>query len=351
MTDFIPYLAWRAVQGVGAQPGELVLLLDQAGRDDALREIAFTIELAGATPLVEIASPDHIARLLASGQPDYLAAYDRHRRAWLEQADRIIVLAGGYLDLDGAPPEAIALWSAAQDRLTHIEESRRIPSLVVAIPTPVQAQRLGMSLESLEGLLREAIAPTLFDLQDNIARAQSRLEDARELVIRTGGRHELRLARGERPILNDDGYIDDLDRERGAAVSRLPAGAVYFTVCEDQTAGSLYLPAVGDARDVVFHFEHGRAARIEAASGADALNAFFDAHTGEARRIGRIALGLNPRLRQPIGWPTVDEYARGAVVVGFGENRQWGGQNASSLNESFIAPEAEIAADGRRIVL
>ncbi|MFC1466912.1 MAG: aminopeptidase [Candidatus Brachytrichaceae bacterium NZ_4S206] len=350
MADFIPYLAWRIVQGVSAQPGELILLLDHAGRDDLLREVAFTIELAGATPLVELAPPNHVARLLASGQREYFAEYDRHRRAWLEQADRSIVLSGGYFDLDGVPPDAIALWSAAQRRLTDVEEARRIPSLVVAVPTPVQAQRLGMSIESLERFLQEATAPTLLELQDGIVRVQSRLDEAREIVIRTGGRHELHLVRDNRAILNDDGYIDDLDRERGAVVSHLPAGSVYFTVLEDQTTGSLHLPTAGDARNTVFHFEYGRVAHIEAATGAAELNALFDAHTGESRRIGHIRFGLNPRLHQPIGWPLVDEHMRGAVVVAFGENRHLGGQNASSLNEEFIVLDAEIEADGRRII-
>ncbi len=350
MTDLSSYLAWRFVQGVGVQPGELILLLDHAGRGDLLREVAFTIELAGATPLIELAPPDHVARLLASNQREHFVAYDRHRRIWRELADRSIVLTGGYLDLDGAPHDAIALWSAAQDRLTQIEETRHLPSLVVAIPTPTQASRLGMPFESLEQMLQQAMAPTLLELQDNIVRAQSRFENAREIVICTGGEHELHLVRGDRAILNDDGYIDDLDRERGAVVSNLPAGSVYFTVLEDQTEGSLYLPTAGSAHDVVFHFERGRAVRIEAATGAAELSAFFDAHDGEARRIGHVGIGLNPRLRQPIGWPLVDKHVLGTAVVAFGKNHHLGGQNASSLSEEFVVPDAEIKADGRHVI-
>ncbi len=350
MAEFISYLAWRAVQGVGTQPGELIQVLDHAGRDDLLREVVFTVELSGATPLVELAPPDHVARLLTSGPRDYLAQYDHHRRAWLERADRTIVLTGGYLDLDGAPAEAVAAWSAAQDRLTQIEEARRIPNLVVAVPTAAQARRLGMSLEALEQHLYDAMAPTLLELQDGLLRARARLEDAPAIVIRTGGRHELHLTRGERAILCDDGYIDEPDQANGAVVSNLPAGSVYFTVLEDRTAGSLYVPRFGDARDVVFYFEHGRATHIEAADGADALNAFFDAHTGEPRRIGHVGIGLNPRLDRPIGWTLVDEHVYGTLFLAFGENRYMGGQNASSLNEDFIVSDAAVEAGGRLVI-
>ncbi|GIV85473.1 MAG: hypothetical protein KatS3mg052_2480 [Candidatus Roseilinea sp.] len=80
MADLNSYLAWRIVQGVGAQAGELLLRLDHAGRDGLLREVAFATELAGATPPIERAPPDQLARLLASGPTEYFAAYDRHRR-------------------------------------------------------------------------------------------------------------------------------------------------------------------------------------------------------------------------------------------------------------------------------
>jgi leucyl aminopeptidase (aminopeptidase T) len=351
MADSISYLAWRIVQGIGAQAGELIHVLDHAGHNGLLREITLTVELAGATPLVELAPPDHLARLLAAGAPAYFADYDRHRRSWAEQADRVIVLTGGYLDLEGVPAEAVAQWSAAQDRLTAIEEARRIPSLFVAVPTPAQAARLGMSFDALEALLGDASATPLLELQDGILRARSRLEEAEEIVIRTGRGHELRVVRGARPLLCDDGYIDDEDRACGAVVSNLPAGSVYFTVLEDRTTGSLYLPTASGARDVVFHFEHGRAARIEAADGETALNALFDAHAGEPRRIGHIGIGLNPRLSQPIGWPLVDEHVRGMLFVAFGENRSLGGQNASSLNEDFVVPGAVVEVNGRPVVM
>ncbi|WP_206156657.1 hypothetical protein [Candidatus Roseilinea sp. NK_OTU-006] len=80
MADPTSHLAWCIVQGIGAQPGELVLLLDHAGCDDPLREVASAVAPAGATPLIELAPSDHLARSPASGRTEYFAAYDRHRR-------------------------------------------------------------------------------------------------------------------------------------------------------------------------------------------------------------------------------------------------------------------------------
>jgi leucyl aminopeptidase (aminopeptidase T) len=342
--DNIGYLAWRIVQGVGAQPGELIVVQDHAGHDGLLRAICLTLDTAGATPLPEIAPPDHVRQMLLAATPAHMATYDARRAVFMQQADRIIALSGGHLDLAGVSQPAIEAWQAALGRLAEIEEAKRTPNLVVAVPTSPKAQQLGISLEALEAHVLPALTASVLDVQNAILWMRHKLE-ARRLVVHSGDGHALHVDRGDRLIHTDDGYIDDEDRARGAVVSNLPAGSLYFTVIEDSAEGSLFLPAAGAARDAVLRFERGRVVTIEAASGADALNALFDAHTGEARRISHIGLGLNPFLRQPIGWTLVDEHVYGTAFIAFGENRYMGGQNESSLNEDFAVTGARIEAD------
>jgi len=264
---------------------------------------------------------------------------------WMQQCDRIIVLTGGWLDLKDAPAENIQAWSGAQTRLSEIEEAKRTPSIVVAVPNETQAQRLGMTLEQLEAALHDPIVAPLMDLQNAALRIQHKMAgDA--IVIRTGNNCELRLRHGGRPVLIDDGYIDNNDRERGAVVSNLPAGSVYTTVLEDSAEGDLFLSQAGDARDATLHFNKGRVVKVDAANGADEIEAMFDAHTGESRRISHIGIGANPHLRKPIGWTLVDEHVWGALFIAFGENRYMGGQNESSLNEDFALHDAALEIDG-----
>ena len=113
----------------------------------------------------------------------------------------------------------------------------------------------------------------------------------------------------------------------------------------------MWLPKAAGATDVVFHFAKGRIERIEAASGAEALNEMFDSHTGEPRRVSHIGLGLNPYLHQPIGWTLVDEHILGALFIAFGENRYMGGQNESSLNVDFALSGTTLEVGGRTVVL
>ncbi len=120
---------------------------------------------------------------------------------------------------------------------------------------------------------------------------------------------------------------------------------------EDSAEGELFVPVAGNARDVVFYFQHGRATRIEAANGASELSAHLDAHEGEPRRISHIGIGLNPYLHKHIGWTIVDEHIIGSLFIAFGENRYMGGQNISNLNEDYALENATLMVDGRTVLL
>ncbi len=351
MNDFLRYLAWRSVQGIRPEPGDLVLVLDHAGRDGLAQEIALQLDIIGATPLVDYAPPDYVTSMLAHSRTEAFTHFVKHRAEWWQRADKIIALSAGTLDLSDVPQANVEAWARGQEALTEIEEARHLPNLVVAVPTHAKAQPLGMTLDALDAHIEPAMRATLWDLQRQIERISIPSMNAQTLLVRSGHGHELRLSRRGRTWLADDGYIDPSDIARGAIVSNLPAGSIYTTVIEDSAEGSLFLSHAGPARDVVFHFQQGRAVVIEAASGAEALNAAFDMHTGEPRRISHFGIGLNPFLRQRIGWTLVDEHVLGSLFIAFGENRYMGGQNVSSLNEDYAIEGASVFADTNPILL
>jgi leucyl aminopeptidase (aminopeptidase T) len=195
-----------------------------------------------------------------------------------------------------------------------------------------------------------ALTASVRELQAEVDGVLAIVEGGQAISIHSGADHVLRLQHGDRVWSRDDGRFYKAAQGRGAMASNLPAGSVYTTVLETETEGSLWLPKAGEATDVVFHFAQGRAVRIEAASGAQALNEMLDNHTGEPRRVSHVGLGLNPYLHRPIGWTLVDEHIHGALFIAFGENRYMGGQNESSLNIDFTISCATLEIDGRLIV-
>jgi leucyl aminopeptidase (aminopeptidase T) len=344
-------VAQRAVGGLGVDAGELVLVHDGAGRPDVLSEVRLAVEQRGATPLLELAPPDYLRRLLQTVPVPHLAAWDRHRLSWVRQADRVLFLEGAELDTEGVPAEALAAWGNATDRLGAVDEERRLPYLLLAVPTAPRAAALGLALPELDAALVPALAADTAELRREIARVRAVVEGARALTVRSGAGCELHLALGDRPWLDDDGVLTPEDRARGAqVVINLPTGAVYTTVLEQEARGRLHLPGTGGVEGATLTFEGGCVVEVAGSAEAEAVRALFDRHAGDARRVGHVGVGLNPRLRRPLGWTLVDIHAHGCLLVSFGENRYLGGENASSLNVDFAIPGATLLADGRVVV-
>jgi leucyl aminopeptidase (aminopeptidase T) len=335
------------------QAGDLVQLRDHSDRIDVVQELLLALERRGATPLLQLLPSTYLQRLLASTDPGLLGRWDQRRIAWLEATDRILVLAGVGPDLSEAPADALGTWHQAIVRLTHAEERRCIPSLLAAIPTNARAEQLGLSLSELEDLLAPALSASPSELQLGVDRVLAALEQAHTLTIRSGASSVLQLDLGGRRWLSDNGAMPGADaRQPGTqAVLNLPAGAVYTTVVETATQGTLWLGDVMGAQGVALHFDGGRVVAIEAAQGAEKLESMFDQHTGEPRRLSHIGVGLNPYLQRSIGWTLVDEHRHGALIIAFGENRYLGGQNESSLNVDFSLSDADLLAGQRTIVL
>ena len=339
-------LAQRIVHGIQAQPGEVIQIADRTGRADWLYEIFLAVEKVGATPILDIEPPTFSRWLLTEATLDEVQRFGRHRVTSMQRADRVINLSSGFLDMTGAKPDSLAAWQGIAEEVTAIEESRRLPVLVVAIPTAAQAVRLGLSLEALEAHLLPAVALSAAETQQHIQAALATARGGQHLVIRSGTDCILTMQHGNRIWLTDDGVIDETDRQRGAVVSNLPAGSIYTTVVESETQGTLYVPRFGAATDVILHFNKGRIVHLAAATGATELATWLDSHSGEPRRISHIGVGLNPALHHPIGWTLVDEHIQGALFVALGENRYMGGENVSSLNYDLALVGATLAVDG-----
>ncbi len=348
MTDWKAF-AKRIVDGLNVQPGELIQVRDHIDRPEVLQEVLLAIDLVGATPLVDPQSPAYLNRWLAEATPEAIQQSRRHRLKWMHEIDRVVSFSGGWPDFSLANPATLAVWQQMDEEITAIEEARQLPMLVVAVPTQQRAEMLGISLSELEAHVMPAHLLSIEESQRLIDSALARVA-GRQITIHTGQGHTLYLDQGSRHWHGDDGMIDEQDRQHKTIVSNLPAGSIYTTVLEDRTHGSLYLPKVFDASDVVFRFEAGRISQIEASQGADQVVAWLDGHSGEARRISHIGIGLNPHLCAPIGWTLVDEHVAGSLFLALGENRYMGGQNASSLNHDFALHGASLQVGGQEVV-
>ena len=343
-------IADRAVKGLGVQPDELIQIREHSGRPDVLVEIALAVERAGATPLIELTPPEYLRRLLTEADLRYLQRWDRHRLPWMREVDRVLVLNGAAPESDAVPAPALRAWTEATQRLVQVEDARRLPYLLMAVPSARRAAELRMREKSLERHLLASLAASPSELRKEIDLILEHVVGGRRLFLRSADDAELCLEIEGRPWLTDDGRIDDKDRAARAHVSNLPAGSVYTTVVEEATRGQLCLSTAMGASDVRLTFEAGRIVDVRVRSGRERVLDLLAQHTGDADRVGHVGIGLNPHLKSFVGWPLVDEHVRGALFVAIGENRYLGGQNESSLNIDFAIQNATLLCDDTVIV-
>ncbi len=344
-------VARRVAGALAVQPGDVVEVRERCGRYDVVQELLLAIEQRGGIPLPQLLPPAYYQRLLTDTDPTLLAVWDRRRLSWVEHdIDRVLVLAGEEREED-VPSTARDAWRQAVDRLTTAEERRRLPYLLTAVPTEARAREMGVTLADLEDSVLPALLATPQELGREIDRVLGLLRTARTLTIRSAA-GELHLTLAARPWLSDRGALPAASVSSGGVqpVNNLPAGAVYTTVVEEATQGSIRISRAAEARDITLHFMGGRAMAIDAAEGKAELDALFARHSGEARRVSHVGIGLNPYLRRDIGWTLVDEHRHGNLLLAMGENRYLGGANRSSLNVDLALPAATLLADGQVIV-
>jgi len=344
-------VATRVAEALVVQPGDVVEVRERCGRYDVLQELLLAIEQRGGVPLPQLLPPAYYQRLLAGTDPALLAVWDRRRLSWVEHdLDRVLVVAGEERGGD-VPIAARDAWHHAVDRLTDAEERRRLPYLLMAVPTEARARACGTTLAALEDSVLPALLATPQELGREIDRVLGRPRPARTLTIRSAA-GDLHLTLAARPWLSDAGALPatSVSPDGVQPVNNLPAGAVYTTALEEATHGSIAVPRVAEARDVTLHFAGGRVVAIDAAEGKADLEELFARHSGEARRVSHVGIGLNPHLRRDVGWMLVDEHRHGNLLLALGENRYLGGANHSSFNLDCVLPTATLLADNHVLV-
>lgn len=319
----------RIVDALPTATGKL-LLRDRAGHGALVELVANECAARGLVPLVEYVSNTELRHVIGTSTPAELSHWDVQRAHVADEIGGLIVLGGWPLDLAGLPPEAVAAWAGAMGRVEAVIESRRVPTVVVAVPTEYVATHLGMSVDTLERHTMASIIVSASELKGATDGVVSVLARSSSIEVRTSA-GSLVVERGARPLLVDDGVVDAGDVLLGATVSNLPAGSVYWTVLEDATTGRVQL-----VDGAVLEF--GPEGRVT---------------TGEfaGERVSHLGIATNPLVSGSIGWTIVDEHRPGAVFLALGENRYLGGENVSAINVDLLPASPTVVVGGSMVVV
>ncbi|MDQ1727824.1 MAG: hypothetical protein QOK14_1869, partial [Frankiaceae bacterium] len=341
-------VANRIANAIEVEAGGLIVVRDRCGRSEVIEAVVVALEHRGISTVVDAASDNVVDAILADTDPALLATWGRHRGAILELADAVVTLGAGPIATERASVAALAALRAGRQVMEEVEARRALPFLAVAIATPRLAAELGQPISELDRCVREAFAPSPEATRALIDATACRA-GADPLVLRTRG-CTLEMRRGGRPWLHDDGHISADDIAKGAVTSNLPCGSIYTTVLEDSANGTVRIPELADARDVVLTFTSGVVTSAEGTGAASVLPwlAQFDP---DARRISHVGIGLNPACGGDTGWTILDEHRAGAIFLALGENRYMGGTNVSTLNHDIVLDTASLRCGETQVVV
>jgi hypothetical protein len=350
-----PAIASALVARLAPQPGEKLLILAHPGLfEDLMPHLRYAIARAGAT---DVGVVDVLAEPVPQGWD--LDVVRRGNARAREAYRAMFAGVDGAIMMPGATP-AHPAYAALQDllkqgqgRTVHfhwVENGSAFP--LPGQPLPGRA--------AIDALYQRALLQTDYAA---LARVLERFEQALrsgEVQITSPGGTSLRFRIGDRPVNRQDGDASAARAARGKVLIdreiELPAGVVRVAPLEDSVQGTIaFPPSQWDGRPVEglrLHFERGQVARVEAASGRDAVEREMQAAGEAGRRFREFALGFNPLLAVPERTPWIPYYGYGAGVVrlSLGDNSELGGAVGGGYVRWNFFTDLTVLVNGQRWV-
>jgi leucyl aminopeptidase (aminopeptidase T) len=336
LTFDYPAVARRLVQQLALKPGERVMSLAHPGTfEDLLPHIRYEVMRAGGIDLgvVDVLRepvPESFdAEVLAKGARESRAYY----KAMFRDVDAAIMMPGATT----AHPAYLAMQDWLKDDLTEHRGRRTIHFHWIENGSayPIAGQPLP-ARPAMDAVYQRALLQTDY-------KALADVEKRFAAALRAGAVHitsplgtDLRFRTGDRPPNLQDGDASAARTAQGKVLVdheiELPAGVVRVAPLEDTVEGVIaFPPSQWDGRPVEglkLRFTRGRVTTVNAASGADAVEAEMRRGGDAGRAFREIGVGFNPLLAVPEREPWIPYYGYGAGVVrlSLGDNTELGGR-------------------------
>jgi leucyl aminopeptidase (aminopeptidase T) len=217
-----------------------------------------------------------------------------------------------------------------------------------------QAAFWGVSATTWRGqLLKGALESDLAQIARDGRRAEQLLRRGHRIRVTAANGTDLALQlKGRRPWV-DDGVVGPEDLARGHGLTVSPPGSVLVAIDESSAEGIVignrasYLPS-GRADGGQWEFHRGRLLNAWFTEGHQTFEEAYTAAPRGRDIAGLLSVGLNPAL--PPGTPQVEDQEAGAVTIGVGGNRTYGGTVNCPYLAWIVVGEATVAVDGRPLL-
>lgn len=330
------------------------------GREDCAHFcelIALECEKRGAYPLIEVLSDKYRIQRLMEAPLEVISKPPRHLQALIEETDFVIFV--GMQPKDPFPFHLLPGERQAAERLLR----KGITDIVlahpekrwigIAYPTKEQADLYDIPSKEFHDMVWRAIDIDYKALSHRAEELASHLSGSSVHITNKKGT-DITLNIEGRPILKDDGIIDDDDLKRGDKITNLPAGEVYVAPLEEESEGRVVFDFVFEKGSpcgtLALQITKGRAQVMDSSPESLHFSRILSHCTGDKDVIGELGFGLNPCIKKLVGHQLTDEKITGTVHLALGENRSYGGKNQSDLHWDLVISEPTVHIDGTLIM-
>jgi leucyl aminopeptidase (aminopeptidase T) len=343
------------------QPGDKVLVSGSLRDASLLEDIAIETLKAGAFPLISIWN-DRLTR----------RAYDEVPAAFDNVTSPVDMLVVNNFDvqisldvsesdgvLAGVPTaRRVARDKAAQPvNQAYYKRNVRVVNLGNGLyPTSNLSRRLNIPQTALGVAFWKAAAVNPATLRTRGEALRQTFANGKSVTLTSPNGTNLTFrVDADRGIVSDGALTaEKVKRGAASAATYLPAGELILPADNGSANGTVVFDrSLWDGRVVqslTLTFKDGVLMAMTAANDISGLKARYDAAGGSKDRFGFIDIGINPESRFPVGSGHIVWTAPGSVIVGFGDNRGFGGENASDFALLGQLGDATVTIDGQPVV-
>jgi leucyl aminopeptidase (aminopeptidase T) len=224
-------------------------------------------------------------------------------------------------------------------------------------PTATLARRLGIPKAQLETIFWKGASVSPQTIRTNAEALRRRFVDAKQITLTHPNGTNLTFGVEVSRALISDGAIAPEKVKPGGGASAytwLPAGELILPATAGSADGKVVIDKVlwdgSEIRGLTLEYSKGRLTSMTAASNIQLVKTAYDAAGGDKDQFAYIDIGLNPETTLPLGTGSIVWMAPGAVTVGLGDNRFFGGNRASDFGLATQLGGVTLKVDGKIVI-
>jgi len=342
---------------LGVRNGDWVRIDGSSLAGDLMAAAYAEVLARGGHPSIHASLPGIRHHFLKNATKQQLAYLSPAERLAFRKVDKILNILGGWnsKEMTHVDPQTLGLLQSSRKAVFDMIMRRicagSLGLCITQFPCDSSAQDAEMALSEYEEFIFRA---ALLDKRDPVA-AWRELSRRQEKIIKhlsrlktihiVGPDTDLSFRVAGRIWVNCDGKIN------------FPDGEIFTGPWENSAEGHIRyaFPAVYAGRevsDVRLTFKKGKVVEATAEKGAELLDTLLDTDPG-ARRVGELAFGTNPAIKEFTKNTLFDEKIGGTMHIALGASLpQSGGRNKSAIHWDMVCDTRRgftIYGDGKPI--